>query len=192
MGSASLAREVACGDHPRVNPPDSSPATPPPAEPSDLGFGRVVSQQVRGRFLSHDGVPTSRKYGLGAQRTSRFFLNALNVPWPAFIAWLLGILLLINGTFALAYLALGDASLQGATGTQLDDPFLRALSFSVGVFTTTGTGVAVTTTGPQTYFGLPTIGFVLAGSQYKTGNPQQNYASSYGLRFQRTITGAVQ
>ena len=63
---------------------------------------------------------------------------------------------------------------------------------SSGSITTTGTGVAVTTTGPQTYFGLPTIGFVLAGSQYKTGNPQQNYASSYGLRFQRTITGAVQ
>ena len=60
-----------------------------------------------------------------------------------------------------------------------------------GSITTTSTGVAVTTTGPQTYFGLPTIGFALSASSYKAGNPQQNYSSSYGLRFQRTITGAV-
>jgi hypothetical protein len=54
--------------------------------------------------------------------------------------------------------------------------------------TTTTSGTPVTTTGPQTYVGLPTIGFVLSSSAYKTGNPQQNYSSSYGLRFQRTIT----
>ena len=58
---------------------------------------------------------------------------------------------------------------------------------SSGSITTTSSGTPVTTTGPQTYFGLPTIGFVFAGSAYKTGNPQQNYSSSYGLRFQRTI-----
>ncbi len=122
-------------------PPDDSPAAaPPPGEPSDLGFGRVVAQQVRGRFLSHDGVPTSRKYGLGAQRTARFFLHALSVPWPVFIAWLVGALLLINGTFALAYIALGDGAIRGGQGAELNDPFLRALSFSVGVFTTVGTG----------------------------------------------------
>ena len=62
---------------------------------------------------------------------------------------------------------------------------------STGSITTTSTGTPFTTTGPQTYFGLPTIGFVMSGSSYKTGNPQQNYRSSYGLRFQRTITGAV-
>jgi hypothetical protein len=60
-----------------------------------------------------------------------------------------------------------------------------------GSITTTSTGVAVTTTGPQTYFGLPTIGFAMSASSYKAGNPQQNYSSSYSLRFQRTITGAL-
>lgn len=58
---------------------------------------------------------------------------------------------------------------------------------ATGSITTTSTGTPVTTTGPQTYVGLPTIGFVFAGSSYKLGNPQQNYSSSYGLRFQRTI-----
>ena len=59
---------------------------------------------------------------------------------------------------------------------------------ATGSVTTTSTGTPSTTTGPQTYFGLPTIGFVYAGSSFKTGNPQQNYSSSYNLRFQRTIT----
>lgn len=119
-------------------PHDRAPA--PPTEPSDLGFGRVVAQAVRGRFLNRDGKPNSIKYGLGAQRTSRLFLAALDATWPAFAGWMLGILLLMN-CFALAYLALGDGALRGTEQMGLDDPFLLAFTFSVGVFTTTGTGV---------------------------------------------------
>jgi inward rectifier potassium channel len=122
-------------------PDDELPAAPPSTtHPSDLGFGRVVANQVRGRFLSHTGEPTSRKYGLGSQRAARFYLNALNVSWPVFMAWLIGILLLMNGCFALAYTALGERALHGSTALGLDDPFLRAFSYSVGIFTTTGTG----------------------------------------------------
>ncbi|WP_284351360.1 hypothetical protein [Roseisolibacter agri] len=112
----------------------------PVQEYRDLGFGRVVAQQVRGRFLAHDGQPTSRKYGLGAQRVERFYLRALAEPLPVFMAWALGALLLLNGFFTLAYLALGPGALQGGERLGLSDPFLRAFSFSVGVFTTTGTG----------------------------------------------------
>ncbi|MGH7618814.1 MAG: ion channel, partial [Gemmatimonadaceae bacterium] len=110
-------------------------------EPSDLGFGRVVAQSVRGRFLNRDGRPNSKKYGLGAQRAARFYLTALEVSWPAFVGWMMGVLLLLNGFFALAYLAIGDGALRGSDQLGLDDPFLRALTFSIGVFTTTGTGV---------------------------------------------------
>ena len=119
---------------------EDSPPPPPKDEPSDLGFGRVVANQVRGRFLSHEGVPMSRKYGLGAQRAARFYLNALNAGWPAFILWLLGALLLMNGCFAIAYAALGEGALRGVDGLGMDDPFMRAFAFSVGIFTTTGTG----------------------------------------------------
>jgi inward rectifier potassium channel len=106
---------------------------------TDLGFGRVVANQVRGRFLAHDGEPTSRKYGLGAQRIERFYLRALATPLPVFLAWGLGALLLLNGFFTLAYLALGDGALAGGDALGISDPFLRAFSFSVGIFTTTGT-----------------------------------------------------
>ena len=107
---------------------------------TDLGFGRVVVQAVRGRFFNRDGTPNSRRYGLGAQRAARLYLASLETSWPAFIAWMLGILLLINGFFALGYLALGDAALRGTEQLGLTDPFLRAFTFSVGIFTTTGTG----------------------------------------------------
>jgi inward rectifier potassium channel len=110
------------------------------SEPSDLGFGRVVAQAVRGRFINRDGRPNSTKYGLGPQRAARFYLSALEVSWPAFIGWMMGVLLLLNGFFALAYLALGTRALRGTEQLGLRDPFLSAFTFSVGVFTTTGTG----------------------------------------------------
>ena len=109
-------------------------------EPSDLGLGRVVAQAARGRFLQRDGTPTSRKYGLGAQRAEHFYLSALNARWPQFVAWLVGLMLLLNGCFALAYVAMGPGALHGTEIMGLDDPFLRALSYSVAIFTTTGTG----------------------------------------------------
>lgn len=119
-----------------------APAPPAPAhEESDLGFGRVVVQSVRGRFLNRDGRPNSKKYGLGAQRAMRLYLGALNAGWPAFLGWMMGVLLLINGCFALAYSALGVGALRGTEQLGLDDPFMRAFTFSIGVFTTTGNGV---------------------------------------------------
>ena len=112
----------------------------PEAPPHDLGFGRLVSQTVRGRFLSRDGTPNSHKYGLGAQRAIRLYHRALSAGWPAFLGWSIGALLLLNGVFSLAYLALGPQGLGGTYQSGVSDPFLRAFAFSVGVFTTTGTG----------------------------------------------------
>ena len=126
---------------PSIDDRDAHPPGPAPASaPTDLGFGHVVAQQVRGRFLTHDGEPNSRKYGMGRQWVERFYLRALATPMPTFLAWALGALLLLNGFFTLAYLALGDGALAGGEPLGLTDPFLRAFAFSVGVFTTTGSG----------------------------------------------------
>lgn len=111
---------------------------PPEPDLIDLGFGRVAANAVRGRFFAKDGTPTSRKYGMGAQRAERFYLAALNARWPQFLGWLIGSVLLINGIFAVAFRALGTGALAGAETLGLEDPFLRAFAFSVGTFTTTG------------------------------------------------------
>lgn len=135
----------------------------------ELGFGRVASQEWRGRFVNADGRPNGRKLGLGAQRGERLFLHALHAPWTDVIVWLVGGVLLLNGIFALAYRALGDAALVGGDTLGLDDPFLRAFVYSVGVFTTTGTpGLHVV--GPTAHFLMvtesllgPLLAFGMAG-----------------------------
>src|SRR5262249_12689747 len=62
---------------------------PPPApdadELRDLGFGRVLAQQTRGRFIQKDGSPNTRKFGLGAQRWERFYRLSQSVSWPVFL-----------------------------------------------------------------------------------------------------------
>lgn len=123
--------------------PLQEPSTPAPLSErptEDLGFGRVVAQQVRGRFLSRDGTPNSRKYGLGPQRLDRFYQHALKASWPQFLIWSVGVMLLVNGLFAMAYTALGPGVLQGQEQIGVSDAFLRAFAFSVGIFTTAGTG----------------------------------------------------
>ncbi len=122
--------------------PKSTDTTLRTAEPErgDLGFGRLVAQQVRGRFLARDGTPQGRKFGLGPQRLERFYLGALNATWLGFVSWSLGITMLINGCFTLAYLSLGSAALSGQDQMQIGDPFLTAFSFSLAVFTTSDAG----------------------------------------------------
>src|SRR5262249_2684383 len=112
-------------------PTNTDPNRPAPANSpdSDLGFGRVVVQSVKGRFLNRDGSPNSKKYGLGAQRTMRLYLASLYVSWPVFLAWMTGVLLLINGVFALAYSALGIAAIAGTEPMQIADPFVSAFTF---------------------------------------------------------------
>jgi inward rectifier potassium channel len=105
---------------------------------SDVGFGRVAAQAVRGRFLSPDGHSTARKLGLRGQRTEQFYLRALSIAWPQFLLLLIGGVLLLNGLFALGYRALGPGALAGTASLGLDDPFLRAFVYSVGMFTTSG------------------------------------------------------
>ena len=123
-----------------ATPPTEGARRQDPHEHEDLGFGRLVAQQVRGRFLSRDGTPTSRKFGLGPQRLERLYLGALGTSWLTFLGWSLGGVMLVNGCFTLAYLSLGRGAIAGQDVVGIGDPFLTAFSFSLAVFTTSGTG----------------------------------------------------
>ncbi len=111
----------------------------PHVDQDELGFGRVVGQQVRGRFLNRDGSPNSRKFGLGPQRLERAYLGALNTTWLTFLGWSLGAIMLLNGCFTLAYIALGTNAIADQELAGIADPFLSAFSFSLAVFTTSDT-----------------------------------------------------
>jgi inward rectifier potassium channel len=107
---------------------------------NDLGFGKVVVQRVRGRFLNKDGTPNSRKYGLGGQTWSRLYLKALKASWPEFLIWVLCLTLLIAGVFAIGYRSLGPEALDGTDHLGLKDPFFTALAYSVEILTGVGAG----------------------------------------------------
>ncbi|MBL0938349.1 MAG: hypothetical protein IBJ03_05625 [Gemmatimonadaceae bacterium] len=136
---------------------------------NDLGFGRVVANNARGRFLTRNGQPTARKLGLKGVRTARAYLAALNAPWSTFLLWTVGVVLLMNGMFALGYRALGPEALSGTETLGIRDPFLAAFAYSVGVFTTTGVdgmhAVGVTAHGLTILQSLlgPLVGMIVAG-----------------------------
>lgn len=163
--------------------PDSAtPDTDDPVKPpEDLGFGGVVIQRSRGRFLHKDGAPSARKYGLGRQFWSRTYLHALSMPWPRFLVWTVGLLLLANGVFALGYLALGPTALAGTEALGLNDPFLAAFFFSVGVFTSLGTGPIYTVGGTagwlaifESLLGMLTMVFLIGVMLAKLTRPRAN------------------
>lgn len=106
----------------------------------DLGFGRVVTERVKGRFLNQDGTPNSRKYGMGRQTWAKLYLRALSASWPEFLAWVVGLALLIAGVFAIGYRSLGDAAMVGTDRLGLSDPFFGAFTYSVGILTGVGAG----------------------------------------------------
>ncbi len=110
---------------------------------NDLGFGRVVTERVRGRFLNKDGTPNSRKYGLGGQAWSRLYHRALALSWPEFLVWIIGLTLLAAGVFAIGYRSLGGGALDGTARLGLTDPFFSAFTYSVGILTGVGSGALV-------------------------------------------------
>lgn len=115
----------------------------PAAGENDLGFGRVLTERSRGRFLNKDGTPNSRRYGLGGRAWSRLYLRALDLSWPQFLICLFGLALLVAGVFALGYRNLGPTALSGTERFGLSDPFFIAFTYSVGILSGVGAGPVV-------------------------------------------------
>jgi inward rectifier potassium channel len=115
----------------------------PAAAENDLGFGRVLTERSRGRFLNKDGTPNSRRYGLGGRAWSRLYLRALDLSWPEFLAYAFGLALLVAGVFALGYRNLGPGALSGTDRLGLSDPFFIAFTYSVGILSGVGAGPVV-------------------------------------------------
>ncbi len=120
-------------------PPDGPARVTDVPEKEDLGFGRLVTQSVRGRFLDKDGRPKSRKFGIGPQRLERLYLGALSVNWGQFLVWCLASVMLVNGCFTIGYMALGPDAIAGHALVQIDDEFLTTFSYSLARFTTSDT-----------------------------------------------------
>jgi inward rectifier potassium channel len=108
----------------------------PPIEERDLGFGAIVSRESEQRLLNRDGSFNVRREGIGFWQTLNLYHLLLDISWPKLFALVLAFYFLANALFALAYEACGPQALQGNMG--VENPFLRALFFSIETSSTIG------------------------------------------------------
>src|SRR5258708_7091916 len=103
----------------------------------DLGFGTSLSRRTNLRLLNRDGSFNVKRRSPNLW-TKLFSYNALiTMAWWRFLLVILGVYLVINAAFAIAYRLCGPGALQGDAGVP---HFLRAFFFSVHTFATIGYG----------------------------------------------------
>ena len=109
-------------------------------EAKDLGFGAVVAQKSRQRFVNRDGSFNVRRIGLAFWSSLSPYHLLLTVSWGKFLSLMTLSFVLLNAVFALAYLACGEGALAAATETHPYNAFWQAFFFSVHTFATIGYG----------------------------------------------------
>jgi len=121
----------------RLDPP---PASPPPVDRDDLGFGSVVSRQSRERLLNRDGSFNVRREGLGFFRSLSAYQWLLEITWTRFLLVLAGSFLVFSVLFAVAFYLCGPGALVGAPTEDDLGRLLANFSFSIQTLATIGYG----------------------------------------------------
>jgi len=109
---------------------------------SDLGFGRVVSQQRALRLLNRDGSFNVQTRGRGLHAFLAYS-NLVSTTWARFFLFVAILYLALNGFFALGYVACGADGLVNTLNTRINSPFLKAFFFSIHTSATIGYGSTV-------------------------------------------------
>lgn len=123
-------------------PPDVSRGV---EQPSDLGFGSVVTRRPGYRLINRDGSFNVRVSRGNWWRSFFSYHTLLSTTWPRVFALLVCGFIAVNGVFALAYLACGVDALRGGEGL---GRVSRAFFFSIETLATIGYGNIVPTTLP--------------------------------------------
>jgi inward rectifier potassium channel len=109
---------------------------------SDLGFGRVLSQQRALRLLNRDGSFNVQTRGRGLHAFLAYS-NLVSTTWNRFFLFVAILYLALNGFFALGYVACGTGGLVNTLDTGIYSPFLKAFFFSIHTSATIGYGSTV-------------------------------------------------
>jgi inward rectifier potassium channel len=113
------------------------------AQPADLGFGGIVTRRRGYRLINRDGSFNVRVSRGEWRRSVVSYHTLLSTSWTRLFALLGAAFLLVNGLFAVAYLACGRGALAGADAL---GPAARAFFFSVHTLATSGYGSIVPAT----------------------------------------------
>jgi len=114
----------------------------PQRPPQDLGFGAVVANATRRRFLNRDGTFNVRRTGLSFAESRSIYRHYVTISWPRFVATVVSWYLSVNLIFATAYLACGPGALEGPEdyGGGFLGHYVEAFFFSVQTLATIGYG----------------------------------------------------
>lgn len=107
---------------------------------ADLGFGSVVTRELRQRFLNRDGTFNVRREGLGFWESLSAYHYLLSIGWPTFLGYVTIGYVVLNALFAFAYVACGPRALAGFLGATAEQRFFTAFFFSVHTLATIGYG----------------------------------------------------
>ena len=135
--SAIQTNEAASGAQPKSIARDESQAA---NDNRDLGFGSVVVQESRERFLNRDGTFNVTRVGLPRFSSINTYNLLLTISWRQFIVFAAAFYFGINLLFAVAYLLCGEAAIADTSLEPTRNQFLRAFFFSVETFATIGYG----------------------------------------------------
>lgn len=106
----------------------------------DLGFGSVVAEQSRIRFLNRDGTFNVARDGLSPLVSLNLYHALMAMSWRKFLFLLLLLYFFSNVIFGSIYAMVGTEALVDISEAPLDNAFLRAFFFSVQTFATIGYG----------------------------------------------------
>jgi inward rectifier potassium channel len=134
-GAGSAASEIGVVTEQIAKKPVEDPS-------SDLGFGRVVSEQRALRLLNRDGSFNVQRRGRGLNAFLAYS-NLVSTSWYRFFVFVAAVYLTLNGCFAVFYVACGDAGLVSTIDTGLHSFFLKAFFFSIHTSATIGYGSVV-------------------------------------------------
>jgi inward rectifier potassium channel len=109
---------------------------------SDLGFGRVISQQRELRLLNRDGSFNVQARGRGLH-SFLAYSNLVSTTWARFFLFVAILYLALNDFFAVGYVLCGPGGLVNTIETGIHSPFLRAFFFSIHTSATIGYGSTV-------------------------------------------------
>ena len=107
---------------------------------SDLGFGRVISEESHLRLINKDGSFNVNRKGLNFFNSLSIYHSLLTIEWWKFIGLASLGYLLLNIIFAFIYLIFEPGALEGTEAATLSAKFSRAFFFSIQTSSTIGYG----------------------------------------------------
>jgi inward rectifier potassium channel len=111
-----------------------------PNDDRDLGFGSILAQEARTRFMNRDGTFNASRVGMRRFSFVNLYHVLLTMSWMRFLLLVALIYFVQNVTFAVLYLLCGQDALTDTSQNPIYNEFWRAFFFSVHTFATIGYG----------------------------------------------------